>query len=47
MIETLKDIFLGALPLREVPGFIVWLIGKTFWFWIVVILAFYVGWAIK
>jgi len=32
-MNILKDIFTGALPIGEIPGFVVWAIGKTFWFW--------------
>lgn len=39
MNAILKDIKTGALPAREVPGFFLWLLGKTFWFWIVLIVA--------
>jgi len=29
----LKDIRSGALPASEIPGFVAWQIGKSFWFW--------------
>ena len=35
-INILKDIKSGALPLRELPGFIMWGMGRMGWFWFVV-----------
>lgn len=39
MFDILKDIRSGALPISEIPGFIVWAIGKLFWLWFCVIAA--------
>ena len=33
LINILKDIKSGALPVRELPGFIAWGIGRMGWFW--------------
>jgi len=33
LINILKDIKSGALPLWELPGFIAWGIGRMGWFW--------------
>lgn len=37
MKEILKDIRSGALPASEIPGFVFWMIRKSFWFWFVAI----------
>lgn len=37
MIALLRDIRSGALPLSEVPGFVVWLLAKSFWFWFLIV----------
>ena len=39
MLDILKDVRSGALPLSQIPGFLFWLLSKSFWFWIFVILA--------
>jgi hypothetical protein len=41
MIDLLKDIRSGALPVDEVPSFIFWLLGETFevWFNVIVVVA--------
>jgi hypothetical protein len=39
MLEILTDIREGNLPAKELPGFIWFLIGKSFWFWFVLIMA--------
>lgn len=39
MNAILKDISSGALPLHEIPGFIWYLFGKSFWVWFSIILA--------
>ena len=31
MLEILKDIASGALPVSELPGFIAWMLKKLFW----------------
>lgn len=36
MFNILKDIKSGALESGEIPGFLLWLFSKTFWFWFVV-----------
>jgi hypothetical protein len=40
LFNILKDIKSGALPARELPGFILWGMGRMGWFWfgVVVIL---------
>lgn len=30
MLRVLKDVKSGALPVREVPGFLMWAIGRAF-----------------
>lgn len=37
MKEILQDVKSGALPASEIPGFVFWVIRKSFWFWFVVI----------
>jgi hypothetical protein len=39
VFNVLKDVQTGALPAGELPGFFFWLVGKTFWFWFVIIVA--------
>jgi len=36
LLNILKDIRSGALPLHEIPGFVVWSFRKTLWFWVAV-----------
>ena len=38
MFNVLKDIRSGELPAKEIPGFIAWLIGKSFWIWFSIVL---------
>jgi hypothetical protein len=47
MKAILKDIKSGALPLGEIPGFVLYLLRQSFWFWFVIIIAFAAGWLIK
>ncbi len=42
MLNILKDIQNGALPAREIPGFALWLLRKSFWFWFAVIAAAFI-----
>jgi hypothetical protein len=37
MFNVLMDILSGELPIDEVPNFIFWLLGETFWLWFTVI----------
>ena len=37
-INILKDIKTGALPLRELPGFVLWGVGHMGWFWFVLMI---------
>jgi hypothetical protein len=37
LFNILKDIRSGALPVRELPAFIVWGMGRTGWFWFTVV----------
>lgn len=46
MKDILKDIASGALPVSEIPGFVAWSIGKSFWVWFVVIVAGVAGVAV-
>jgi hypothetical protein len=41
--NILKDVVGGGLPVSEIPGFLAWLMGRSFWFWIVLIVGFVVG----
>lgn len=43
MKDILKDIASGALPVSEIPGFVAWSIGKSFWLWFAVIVGGVVG----
>lgn len=36
-MNIIRDIISGALPVSELPRFIIWLIGRTFWVWFVLI----------
>lgn len=36
-MNFVKDIKSGALPVSELPHFFLWLIGRTFWVWIILI----------
>jgi len=47
MLNLLKDIRSGALPASEIPGFIAWAIGKSFWFWFAVVVVGGVVWLVK
>lgn len=38
LLNILKDIKSGALPLSEIPGFLAWTFRRTIWFWISVAL---------
>lgn len=31
MHAIFKDIRSGALPMRELPRFVLWIVGKSFW----------------
>lgn len=35
-LNILKDIRSGALPVNEIPGFIVWSFRKTVWLWMAI-----------
>ena len=37
-MDILRDIASGALPASELPAFIAWLIGRTFWVWVALLL---------
>lgn len=39
----LKDIKSGALPVKEIPGFIAWLFRKIAWLSILIIAGFSIG----
>lgn len=30
-MNVLKDIKTGALPLNEIPGYLIWLLARLFW----------------
>lgn len=47
MKNVLKDIKSGALPVGEIPGFVAWSIGRSFWMWLVVIVVGVVVMAVK
>ena len=36
--SVIDDIRSGALPLREFPGFMLWTLRHSFWFWFVLII---------
>ena len=36
MFSILKDISTGALSVAEIGGFIMWMMGKSFWFWMAI-----------
>ena len=36
-MNILRDIASGALPPSELPAFAVWLIGRTFWVWVLLL----------
>jgi hypothetical protein len=35
--NVVKDVRTGALPVIEIPRFLVWLVAKSFWFWILLV----------
>ena len=37
MFNVLKDIRSGALPVSDIPGYLAWLVGKSFWFWFAIV----------
>lgn len=37
MKAIIKDIRTGALPSDQIVGYIVWLVGKSFWGWVAVL----------
>ncbi len=37
LARSISDIKSGALPWNEIPGFVLWLIGRSFWLWIGII----------
>ncbi len=39
MFEIMTDIKKGTLPAKELPGFLFWLLAKSFWFWFALIMA--------
>jgi hypothetical protein len=39
MLNILRDIRGEALPMAEIPSFLFWLVGKSFWFWFALIMA--------
>lgn len=50
MLQEAKDIVSniqdGNLPASELPGFIFYLVGKTFWFWFLLIVGGIAGFLI-
>jgi hypothetical protein len=46
-LNILKDVKSGALPLSEVPGFMLWAVGKRIWWLLMVILAAALFWREK
>jgi hypothetical protein len=44
LINIFKDIKSGALPLREVPGFMLWAVSKRLWLVLMMVLAAVVFW---
>ena len=44
LINVFKDVKSGALPLSEVPGFMLWAIGKRIWLLLMVVLAAVLYW---
>lgn len=38
--NVVTDVRTGSLPKQDIPGFIVYLLGKTFWFWFALIIGF-------
>ncbi len=43
-LNILKDVKSGALPLNEVPGFMLWAVGKRIWLLLMMILAVVLFW---
>jgi len=39
MLEIMTDIKKGTLPAKELPSFLFYLVGKSFWFWFALIMA--------
>lgn len=37
IFNILRDIRSGALPVHELPGFIMWGMGRMGWFWFTVV----------
>jgi len=37
LARIISDIKSGALPWNEIPSFVLWLIGRSFWLWIGII----------
>ncbi len=33
LLNIMKDVKSGALPVSEIPGFLVWSLRKTMWLW--------------
>ena len=44
LVNIFKDIKSGALPLSEIPGFMLWAVGKRLWLLLMVILAAAMFW---
>ena len=42
--NILKDVKSGALPLSEVPGFMLWAVGKRIWLALMLVLAAALFW---
>jgi hypothetical protein len=42
-LNILKDIVGGGLPASEIPGFLAWLMGRSFWFWFALVMGIVVG----
>jgi hypothetical protein len=36
LLDILKDIKSGALPVGEIPGFLAWSFRKTIWVWLAI-----------
>jgi hypothetical protein len=44
LLNILSDIKSGALPAVEIPGFIIWILGKFHWLWLPVVVIVIVLW---
>jgi hypothetical protein len=44
LFNIFKDVKSGALPLSEIPGFTLWVVGKRIWLLLMVVLAAVIFW---